>query len=185
MTGAFWWDLLASFLGGVGAGGLILLVADRTLEIRKESRRRKDQRRKRVERAVAYLDLIEEEIDLVVKAIPGQRAEASSRAWGKDVPLLTPVWDVVQQTGELVGLLHPDLVRDTARFFAVYGYAERLLDWLKKSWLAPEVAVDAMELKRTECITAMKEALDEAEREGKKVLPSFDEERTRLSGQTT
>ena len=101
MSGTVWSDLLVNFVGGAGAGLFILFVAERFFGIRREAQRRKDEREAHAERARKYLDLLRDEVKGIEKWIPEQVTRVKSQTWGMAVPVQMPVWDLVEQAGEL------------------------------------------------------------------------------------
>lgn len=183
MSGAFWCDVAADFLGGAAAGLVILLLAEEVFSIRKQAKRREEERHAAVNRALKYLDLIEEEIGLMVKGMPWKTDQVKSNPWGKHVALATPVWDVVQQGGELARLWDPRLLKAVALFYALHDRAAKLVDWLANSWLVDEAAVAEIDEKRTECIEAIADSLKVAEKRGMDALQALDVQRSRLAGQ--
>lgn len=168
-------NMVVTFIATAGAGFLVLWFAERTFEVRKERDRRREEARKEVQRAKTYLGLLRDEVKGITDLIPKQVETVESKEWGMAVPIVTPVWDVVQQSGELVSLVNPQVLEQTAFFYEQLEYARHILDFLILSWLVPDSVV-AIKKKRAEMVGAVAGSLRSAEGVGKKLLESLEGE---------
>ena len=176
MSGTFWGDLLANVVGGLVAGVVIVWIAEKTFGLRKERKRRRDERKEEVERALTYLGLLRSEVDGIVHVAPGQASRVKTHEWGMAVPIVTPVWDLVEQSGELVSLVNPKVLQQTAWFYEQLAYAKHVLDFLVLSWLVPEDSVTDIKKKRLEMQGTVSGLLKTAETSGKELLKAIDSE---------
>lgn len=174
-------DLLMNVLGSVAAGLVILWLAERWLEIRKESERRKKEKAAQLRRALTYLGLLHSEVDGIVQVAPGQASTVKMQEWGMAVPIVTPVWDLVEQSGELVSLVNPKVLQQTAWFYEQLAYAKHVLDFLILSWLVPEDSVPEIKKKRVEMQDTVAGYLKTAESSGKELLKAIDSEGRELA----
>lgn len=159
MDWIFWRDVAVDFLGGAGAGLLILWVAEQVFGIRKEAQRRKNEREADTQRARTYLGLLRDEVKGIGEWIPDQVTRVKSQKWGMAVPIQTPVWDLVEQAGDLVSLVEPELLKRTAFFYERLEVAKWAMDHLVRSWLAPEELVADLDKKQGEAANVVAEML--------------------------
>ena len=160
MIWTFLRDVGVHFVGAAGAGLFILWVAEQVFEIRKETQRRKDEREKDAKRARTYLDLLRDEVKGIEKWIPDQVTRIKSQKWGMAVPIQTPVWDLVEQAGELVSLVEPGLLKRTAFFYERLEIGRWATDFLVQSWLAPAEHVADLPKKQAEAAGVVQQMLE-------------------------
>ena len=181
MSGTFWCDLIANVVGGVVAGLAIVWVAEKTFGLRKERarrreeeergrKRRRDERKQETDRALKYLGLLESEVGALAAWIPDQVEKVMSKEWGMAVPIVTPLWDLLEQSGDLVSLVNPNVLERTAYFYEEVEYTRHILDFLVQSWLVQEEGVANMNQKRLEMRNAVAGGLDMAKTSAKEVL---------------
>ena len=112
----FWSNFLANLFSelivGAVLGTLLAWWIGKRLSDLERSQQRQEETKANLNKAMIYLEFLKEEIDLFTQI--GE--EASKRG-----PMVfnTPLWDVLQPSGELPKLLNPSLLSPLARF---YGY---------------------------------------------------------------
>ena len=183
MIETFLRDVLVDLIGGAGAGLFILWVAEQVFEIRKEAQRRKEEREANTKRARKYLGLLRDEVKGIEEWIPSQVTRLESQKWGIAVPIATPVWDLVQQAGELVALLEPELLKRTAYFYESLELARWGMDFVLQSWLAPKGQVAHLDEKQAEAVRALAVGLKNTLVEAPKLVKSLEEEIVLLGGE--
>ncbi len=175
MIGQYASDLLVNFLGGAAAGSLILYVAEQVFGIRKEARRRKDDRQADKARATKYARLLRDEVKAIENWIPGQLARLSMYQWQGAIPLVSPVWHLVQHSGDLAALLRPQLLKETAWFYETLDMASRIMDFIVRSWLAPDKHVASLDDKRDQAVRELNKVLEDLQDRAPKLLRSLDD----------
>jgi hypothetical protein len=184
MLSQFWGDLLANLLADLAAGAalgvLFAYVVDSKLRLRERVEQDRETRRERIDRAMTYLSLLHSEIEGIVAMVPNQVATVKMQEHGMAVPIVTPVWDLLAQSGELVPLVNPRVLQQTAWFYEQIGYAKHIQDFLERSWLVPEDSVAHIDHKRRETRDKVAGLLKTAETSGRELLQAIDAEGARL-----
>ena len=183
MIETFLRDVLVDFIGGAGAGLLILWVAEQVFGIRRETQRRKVEREADTKRARTYLGLLRDEVKGIEKWIPDQVTTVKSQTWGMAVAIQSPVWDLVEQAGGLVALVEPELLKRTAFFYEHLEMARGPMAFIVQSWLAPEEHVADLDKKRAEAVRAVAGMLEKDLDLAPGLVKSLEEEIVRLGGE--
>lgn len=185
MPESFWWNVGASLIGELVAGAVIGLIfgviVSELLGVRKWAAEQRREGAYQVEAAVKYIGLLRGEVDGIMKAVPTYCEALAASPTGQEVPIYTPVWDVVRGSGQLATLLDPDLLTQTAYFYGNLEYAKETMRWLILSWYVPEGAVNSLGQIQMECRDATVKNLRNAETQAKKVLELYGEEEKRLT----
>ncbi len=183
MIETFLRDVLVVLIEGAGVVLLILWVAERVFNIRRETQRRKDEREADAKTARTYLGLLRDEVKGIEKWIPDQVTTLKSQTWGMAVPIQSPVWDLVEQAGELVALVEPELLKRTAFFYERLEMARGPMAFIVQSWLASEEHVADLCKKRAEAVRAVGGILEEDLDLAPGLVKSLEEEIVRLGGE--
>lgn len=146
MNYEFWNDVLGNFLAnfasdillGIGLGTFMAFWVGKRLNDLQRSQERREERRAELKKSVRYLELLRSEIAGIYERLPDLVRSFSETGWGREIPLSTPFWDVVQPSGELPILLDPQLVASIAVFYDNISYAKRGRDLVVDSWLASQ-----------------------------------------------
>ena len=163
-------NALGELVGGTVIAVVFGVVVTYVLGLRHWAKEQEADKQERVGRTLTYLGLVRDEVERIEKWIPGQVKRVKSKTWGMAIPIATPVWDVVQQSGELVPLVNPKVLERTAYFYEEIGIAAHILDFLMRSWLVPEEGVPDLDKKQAEAVKAVAGALEMAGRSAKKLL---------------
>lgn len=186
MPEGFWLQVLGSALGELVAGmmlGLLFAVGFTwVLGLKDWAREQREDRRRTVDRTLRYIGLLRREIETISKAVPPYCEALGSSGRGTEIPIYTPVWDVVLGSGELGGLLDPEVLTQTAYFYGSLEHAKELMRWLILSWHVAQGAVPHLGEMQRDCRDSMVVTLGQAEAQAEKVLKLYDEAERRLNG---
>jgi hypothetical protein len=142
MGSSFWNDFFANFLSDllVGAvlGALIALWVGRRLSAFERSQQRREERGAELNKAIRYLELLQDEVNLLLSSLLRWIGEFQRTGWGIEFKLTTPVWDILQPSGELPKLLDPRLIASLARFYDHLAFAKREKDLVIDTWLVSQ-----------------------------------------------
>lgn len=124
----FWANCLPDLLVGAVLGTLLAWWIGKRLSDLERSQQRKEEKRAELERAIHYLGLLKDEIDYLINRLPDRiKAFEESKSdrfekWKEtgeweQIRIPTPLWDIVQPSGELPKLLDPRLLASLALFY--------------------------------------------------------------------
>ncbi|MBC8273366.1 MAG: hypothetical protein H8E40_00130 [Chloroflexi bacterium] len=157
MNSCFWNDFFVNFLADLLAGAVLALVlalplnlwVDRKLNELARIQQRKEEKRAKLEKAIRYLEHLNPEIDYLLNELPsmintfeGMINAFEGAGWQREreARIPTPLWDVLQPSGELPRLLDPDLLEALTRFYDHLMYAKRGQDFVIDSWASTQKA---------------------------------------------
>jgi hypothetical protein len=187
MSSSFCSDLFANLLSdflAVILGATIAWYAGKKLGIFEQSQRRKEERKAELEKAVRYLEPLNEEIAQLISILPDNINAFRETGWGREIRIRTPFWDVLQPSGELPRLLDPHLLASLALFYDHLQYAKRGKDLVIKIWLVPQPSsVPGMNLKLEAFVDITLRALEDALRLGRGLPSKLDSEIQALKAQ--
>jgi hypothetical protein len=182
MPQEFCWNVLAELCGGLVIAVVFGVIVGEWLGLRKLAATQREERAKRADSAIKYIGLLRGEIGGIMQMIPAYCEGLAESPRGTEVPIYTPVWDVVVRSGELVSLLEPKVLTQTAYFYGYLEYARDAMRWLILSWHVGDGTVSHLEEMQTECRNAVAKRLTSAEDVAKEVLELYEEEESRLGG---
>ena len=139
-------DFLANFLSDLLAGlilavivgyGVAWWVGKRLNELAGREQRKVEERA-RLEKTIHYLKLLGDEVYDLVAKIPDdiELLQKTERQAGALV-VITPIWDILQPSGELPKLLDPHLLSSIALFYGQISVAQRGAYLTMQSWASP------------------------------------------------
>jgi hypothetical protein len=176
----FWWNVASEVCGGALVAVVFGLIVSEILGVRKWAAAQRQERAERASSAIKYISLLRGEIGGIIKVVPAYCEGLAASPMGTEVPIYTPVWDVVIQSGELVGLLEPEVLTRTAYFYGYLQYAKEAMGWLMLSWHVADDTVGHLEGMQTQCRDAVAQRLTSAKAVGEEVLKLYDDEERRL-----
>jgi len=189
MNGSFCSDFFANLFADFLAGLILAVIVayrlnwwvNKKLNELERSEERKAEERAGLKKAIRYLELLKDEIDDLVHRLRGWIEAVKSSKWGLEFWIATPRWDILQPSGELPGLLDPDLVVSLTLFYDRLMCAKQGKDWLVRSWLVPlPGSVQAMGGKRESFKEMILYGLEPALKLGRELLDELDSEIRRL-----
>jgi len=131
---SFWRDFLANFLSDLLVGLIVGIPlawwVGRQLSKSERSQELKDEKRSKIGKTLKYLEPLKEETDSLIGKLPGLIQMLDKRQARDDIELVlsTPVWDVLEPSGELPRLLDPQVLVHLARFYNYVRYARLGID---------------------------------------------------------
>lgn len=141
MGDSFWTDvaanLVADLVAGVVLGGWLAWWIGKKLSQSDRVQQRREERRAELEKAIRYLELLRSEIAAIQPTLPDCLQQFLETGWGREIRLPTPLWDMLQPSGELPRMVDPSLLASLSAFYDHLGYAKRGLDLVIESWLIP------------------------------------------------
>lgn len=139
------------------------------------SLQRKEEKRAEIEKGISYLEFLRKEVKLLVSQLPGLIEAFGGTGWGREVKILTPLWDILQPSGELPRLINPQLLAELTYFYEHLTYAKRAKELVIYSWLVPQPqTVPGMNLKLDTFVDMTLSGLKIANELGKKLIHSLD-----------
>jgi hypothetical protein len=171
MCGTFWSGFLANLLSdlivAVGLGAPLAWFLNKKLSQLTLREERRQARRADLEKAKRYVDLLKEEVEEVLKVLPGVTNAFDKTGYGTMFRIPTPVWDVLQPSGDLPRLLDADLLESLSEFYDHITYAKREMDWVVRAWLVPEPqTVPGFDQKLDAAVKLTSDALHEGAKSG-------------------
>lgn len=130
-------NVVADLIAGVVLGGILTWWIGKMLNQTERVQQRQEAKRSELEKAIRYLELLRGEIAELLPTLPNLLNEFRETGWGREIRLPTPLWDVLQPSGELPRLIDPSLLSSLTSFYDHLGYAKRGLDLVIESWLIP------------------------------------------------
>jgi hypothetical protein len=184
----FWQQVLAAALGELIGGAIVALAigvgvafyASERLGVRQWVAAQRHRRRSEAEAALRYLRMVEGEIREIVGWIPGQLEKLKASPWGRLVPIMSPVWDVVRQRAEFAGLVDPALVAMIAHFYDILAFAKFSSELTLQSWFAEDLTSSYMEEFRTHVRGGTIMFIQEAQQRAGRILEFCEAEKRRL-----
>lgn len=133
MNNSFWSDFLANFLSDLLVGGLLAGALAWRIGRSERSQQRRDEKKAELGKAIRYLELLKSEVDSLVNRLPNlvDGSEKILDGVGMDeieLCIPTPVWDVLEPSGELPRLLDPQLLASLAQFYHYLTFARAGVD---------------------------------------------------------
>lgn len=179
MCNGFWSGFFANFLSdflvGVLFGGFLAWLIGKRLSYFQLGQQRKETKRAEMEKAISYLDLFGDEVKNLVNQLPHLIKAFGETGWGREVRIPTPLWDILQPSGELPKLLNPQLLAELTHFYDHLTYANRAKDRVIDIWLVPHPdTVPAMNLKLDAFVNETLNGLKKADGLGKELLGNLD-----------
>lgn len=185
-------ELVVNFLADLCAGSLLALLGaflawtvGQKLNLFKRGEERKGRQRRATRRAIEWLLLLKDEIEDLVGKVPQSRGALRSVAWGKVFNISTPIWDLVEQSGELGGVANPDLLRRLARFYHGLSHTKEWVPLIGESWMVDDSRVADVGAKREALIGMAVQGLDQARKAGAGLAAELDSEVDRLRARLT
>lgn len=133
MNNSFWSDFLANFLSDLLVGGLLAGALAWWIGRSERSQQRKDEKRAEFGKAIRYLELLKSEVDSLVNQLPNLVDGAETILAGvgmneRELCIPTPVWDILEPSGELPRLFDPQLLASLAQFYHYLTFAKAGVD---------------------------------------------------------
>jgi hypothetical protein len=131
-------DVLSNFVADFWAG---VVIGGGILGFWQLRRQQTEEQKAKHERAKRYLEYLEKEIALLAGYLPllYDRLSQSDTAIGSPGLLSSPFWDVVRYSGDLPGLIAPELLANVASFYGCVENANRAHQFVVSS-LAQQTA---------------------------------------------
>lgn len=168
MSSDFWNNFLANFFSDILVGGLLAFWIGNRLNTLQRFQQRRDEKKAEIEKTIHYLEFLKIEITDLCNSLPCLTKAFSETGWGREVPISTPFWDILQPSGELPKLIEPHLLSRLALFYDSLTYARRGKDLVIESWLIPQrKSVPGIDAKSQAFITMTEKALGDAQTFGK------------------
>jgi hypothetical protein len=131
-----WPSLLAEAFGAFLGTALGAIVGMRLIRWEQRQQQQREERAK-AEKALHYLRLLSNEIQQLSPSIAPSIEALTEKQWGRVFTIETLLWDVVQASGELPGLIdNPELLRSLTYYYGGLDGARRAMDWIVQAWLA-------------------------------------------------
>lgn len=133
MDNGFWIDFLANFLSDLLVDGLLAGALAWWIGRSERSQQRKDEKRVKFAKTIHYLELLRSEIDSLVNQLPNLVDKSGKIFDGtgmdeRELCIPTPVWDILEPSGELPRLLDPQLLASLAQFYHYLTFAKAGVD---------------------------------------------------------
>ena len=129
MDGGFWCDVLSNFLSDFFAGVCLAGIVAWFISKREWNRQRKEEKRAELLKAISYLELLKSEVNSLVHRLPNLVSGSAKILDGvgmteEQLDIPTPVWDILEPSGELPRLLKPALLASLAQFYHYLNFAK-------------------------------------------------------------
>jgi hypothetical protein len=174
MNDSFWYDVLANFISdfavGVIFGTLLAWWVGKRLSASQRSQQHKDERKADLEKAIRYLELLNDEVAHLLGQLPDLINAPQPYVGPEKIRISTPFWDALQPSGELPRLLNPRLLSSLTQFYDHLMYAKRGKDWLMNRLVNSTVA-ELHSLAQNEIENVIRVGLEQAHKSGGGNLP--------------
>ena len=131
MSETFCSDFVANLLPDLivfGLGVLAALWIGKVLNVSEWSQRRKDEKLAQIDKALRYLDLLDDEIRTLHTNLNNLHAQVAQLPLQKVIPMDTGFWRLLERGGELPTLLTPELLSKLTKFYYHVDYTRHGLD---------------------------------------------------------
>jgi len=179
VSDSFCSDFLANFLSDLLVGGLLGAFlawwVGRRLGDFERSQQRKDEKRVELERAIRYLELLNDEVSHLLGQLPTLINAPQPCVGPEKIRIPTPFWDALQPSGELPRLLNPPLLASLTQFYDRLAYAKQGKGWLLNRLVNSNVT-ELHSLTQNEIEDVIRTGLRQAQRSGESLPSEIDSE---------